>query len=83
MVAQGKLALLKVYSSPLSVAEAHCLFVSGDVLLMGVGEGGKTHGGGSIGNFFEEKDIFLNTFKQGFLFDRWWWRRPQKRAWGW
>ena len=61
MVAQGKLALLKVYSSPLSVAEAHCLFVSGDVLLMGVGEGGKTHGGGSIGKFFEEKDIFLKN----------------------
>ena len=47
--AQGKLALLKVYSSPLSVAEAHCLFVSGDVLLMGVGEGGKTHDGGGGG----------------------------------
>eukprot|EP01052_Picozoa_sp_SAG31_P029569 SAG31_NODE_2949_length_4871_cov_2.742456_5_plen_62_part_00 len=38
----GKLALLKIYSSPLSDAEANCLFHEGDELLNNAGAVGET-----------------------------------------
>ena len=42
----GKISLLKVYSSPLSDAESHCLFFAGDILIASVGEHSGGGGGG-------------------------------------
>ena len=39
----GKMALLKVFSSPMNLAESSCLFFAGDIILAVIGESGGGH----------------------------------------